>query len=147
MNVIARLLPLLAVALVSPGTADEMPDRQEIARYLLVPVFETLDCTDQGAIESGEVDTHFPSLFGWHDTDRDSTISRTEFVATTNADRAHLSEAAFADMDADGDGQLTIIEYRRGLMSLIESMDGDGDGEVTMAELSPPDTGDKPPAE
>jgi len=147
MNSIARLLPALSLAFVSSLTADEAPDRREIASYMLVPVFETLDCTDQGAIESGEVDTHFPALFGWHDTDRNSTITRTEFVITTNGDRTDLSEAAFAGMDTDGDGKLTIIEYRRGLMSLIESMDSDGDGEVTMAELSPPDVGDAPPAD
>lgn len=123
-------LPVSAVAAVSDDIGDD-----DLARFLLVPVFDILDCTSQGFIEAGEVDEHFPVLFNHFDKDLDRTIARSEYVGSRDSRRTRLQARMFDEMDSNSDGVISPREYRAQVIRLIDAVDYDGDGEVTPAEL------------
>ncbi len=138
---ISRILVALLVVFAAGASGSEQtePSTGELARHLLLPIFDLLDCTDQGYIEAGEVDEHFPSLFGYHDKNRDFRLSRREYLSRVDDAKARLDLLLFKRMDEDKDDSVTTFEYRGEVMSLIRSMDADGDGETTLEELSQQD--------
>ncbi|MEO0996363.1 MAG: hypothetical protein AAFX58_02485 [Pseudomonadota bacterium] len=132
-----RMLACLAV--VGSGgvaTADEIESTGDtLARYVLAPNFETLDCGNEGHVDSSEVDEHFPALFNRHDRNLDRVVTRAEYVrARAEADRAIEAEL-FETLDSDGNAEVSTLEYRAGMIKLIRTLDRDGDGEITRAEM------------
>lgn len=142
--------PLLAAMLTATdegraGEAESSADEtRKLAETLIVPVFDMLDCTDQGFIESGEVDEHFPLLFNHYDRNLDSSLTAEEFAGRGDADEAELRRRMFADMDRNDNGRVSPREYRDGIIALIRASDSNSDGEVTMAELVGGDTSQDP---
>ena len=123
--------PASSAAAVSDDIGDD-----DLARFLLVPVFDILDCTSQGFIEAGEVDEHFPVLFNHFDKDLDRAIVRSEYVGSRDSRKTQLEARMFEQMDRNSDGVVSPREYRAQVIRLIDSVDYDGDGEVTPAELA-----------
>ena len=120
---------------VSGAAVAEQVDERVQALLVLEPIFDVLDCTQQGHIESGEVDEHFFHLFAPYDPDRKQWASKHSFVKASEPAERLLEEAEFAAMDADGDEKVSVKEYRDRILHLIRVADGNGDGEVTMEEL------------
>ncbi|MEM8683036.1 MAG: hypothetical protein AAGF72_06370 [Pseudomonadota bacterium] len=120
-----------------PPAAQHLNDHGDpsLAEHMLLPIFDILDCTGQGFLEAGEVDEHFPNLFGYHDIDRDRRLTLTEFQHKTDKQKQLLDERLFRQMDRDRDNFVSTREYRDTLIDIIQSVDADGDGETTMAEL------------
>lgn len=118
----------------TPALAE--PSERELARFLLTPVFDILDCTQQGFIEAGEVDEHLSFMFTPLDRDQSMAITPDEFVLASRSEDRRMQEAVFSLADQNADGRLTVMEYRIRLMSMINSADDNGDGEVTQQELA-----------
>ena len=147
-KILAALAFLSVVPLVCPGVAgasDELPASpvaaaaigdDDLARFLLVPVFDILDCTNQGFIEAGEVDEHFPVLFNHYDKDLDRSLARDEYVGGRDPEQTRLQTRMFDDMDTNSDNRVSTREYRAQVIRLIDLVDYDGDGEVTPEELA-----------
>lgn len=137
--VVLLLLPAVASAAeeppASPAAAAPIGD-DELARFLLLPVFDILDCTNQGFIEAGEVDEHFPVLFNHFDKDFDRSLARSEYVGSRDAEEALLQARMFDAMDTNSDDVVSTREYRAQVIRLIAVVDYDGDGEVTPEELA-----------
>ena len=107
-----------AAALSSQSTADEKPSvvaRKASAKLAYVetalrPMFELLDvdgdgtCTRAELIEGLRNDANLQSLLGLPSYEESGEASRAAF------------EAAFADIDQDGDDQITLIEFRNFVM-------------------------------
>lgn len=132
------------------AAADELRETQELAGYIVAPVFDMLDCTDQGFIESGEVDEHFPLLFNHYDRNLDSSLALGEFLGASDGREAELKRRMFADMDRNGNERVSPREYRDGVIALIRATDNNSDGEVTMVELTgvePSEKADEDPEE
>lgn len=117
---------------------DDMQLLRQQASAFLVPVFDILDCTDQGFIESGEVDEHFAQVFNPMDRNRSRSLSRSEYLRYGSAETLSLREAAFDGIDTDRDQSVSALEFRSYLFQIIEIADTDGDGEVTREELTGP---------
>ncbi|MEM1092826.1 MAG: hypothetical protein AAGB27_04595 [Pseudomonadota bacterium] len=129
------LLTALLCACATTPTAQG-PSEQELAAFLLYPMFDVLDCTQQGFIEAAEVDEHLAFLFTPLDRDRSMALTPNEYVlAKTPEDRVR-QELIFARADSNGDRRLTVAEYRLRLIDLIDAADDNGDGEVTRSELA-----------
>ncbi len=150
-GILAVLVLSGAAAVLHPGAAnasEELPASpadigvigdlgdDDLARFLLVPVFDILDCTNQGFIEAGEVDEHFPVLFNHFDKDLDRSLERKEYVRSRDAGQARLEARMFDDMDTNSDDRVSAREYRAQVIHLIAAVDYDGDGEVTPEELA-----------
>lgn len=136
------LLVAASSALISAtGQAEDRETTSgELARHLLLPIFDILDCTDQGFLEAGEVDEHFPNLFGYHDRNRDFSLSLREYAVSGDVNKRRMDQLLFERMDNNSDGKVSPLEYRSEVMSIIESMDADGDGETSLEELAPPES-------
>lgn len=117
------------------AAAAEQIDERAQALLVLEPIFDVLDCTQQGHIESGEVDEHFFHLFAPYDPDRRQWASKQSFVKARESVKRLAEEAEFAAMDADGNEKVSVKEYRDRILHLIRVADVNGDGEVTMEEL------------
>lgn len=140
--VLCATLPVIGAA--HAGEADANPEEhRKLAETLIVPVFDMLDCTDQGFIESGEVDEHFPLLFNHYDRNLDSSLTAEEFAGKGEGREAERMRRMFADMDKNGNDRVSPREYRDGIIALIRAFDSNSDGEVTMAELVGADAPDE----
>ena len=145
---LAALVSFCAVLLSHPGVvsaSEALPASpaapatigdDDLARFLLLPVFDILDCTNQGFIEAGEVDEHFPVLFNHFDKDFDRYLARSEYVGSRDSEQALLQARMFDAMDTNSDGVVSTREYRAQVIRLIAAVDYDGDGEVTPEELA-----------
>ena len=99
-------------------------------------MFDILDCTNQGFIEAGEVDEHFPVLFNHFDKDLDRFLERAEYVGSGDTEQARLEARMFDDMDTNSDNRVSTREFRAQAIRLIDVVDYDGDGEITPEELA-----------
>lgn len=104
-------------------------------------MFYTLDCTDEGHLEAGEIAEHMAQLFRPYDTDRSITLSSKEFERAGRLSDAMLQEQAFRMSDADANGEVTSQEFTAYLAGLLKIMDADRNGEVTPEELGDPALG------
>jgi hypothetical protein len=137
---LSRLAPLVAVALsltsAASAQATEAVGDHAQAKFIITPIFELLDCGDEGYVQAGEVDEHLGELYqNLHWARRYH-----EYVepAMSDADKASLArteEALLDSMDSNADDEVSRLEYRARLIELIVLSDIDGDGEVTLAEL------------
>ncbi len=117
---------------VPPDAADE----REQARFLIEPIFDLLDCGDEGYVQAGEVDEHLGELHRALGMARQYHENVNPGLSDTERnDLIRIESALRDDMDADGDDYVTKLEYRVRLIHLIHASDVDGDGEVTRDEL------------
>ncbi len=130
----ATFATCLLLCVCGAAAAEDVDERVQ-ALLVLEPIFDVLDCTQQGHIESGEVDEHFFHLFAPYDPDRKQWAAKQSFVKASEPAERQVEEAEFAAMDVDGDEKVSVKEYRDRILHLIRVADGNGDGEVTMEEL------------
>ncbi|MEL6185463.1 MAG: hypothetical protein AAFU79_12640 [Myxococcota bacterium] len=139
---LATLASYAAACASAPAPAPEAPvaappsPQEELrsAVTVLFEVFPHLDCELDRVVDVGEVDEHNSQVFRRYDSDHSINLSRNEY------ERIHLQEPATSDIgftaaDRDGDGLITVIEFRNHLSSALQAVDADNDGEVSLNEL------------
>lgn len=129
------MLVVLAVLGVHGAALADPTEERARALFVLEPIFDLLDCTQQGHIEDSEVDEHFFHLFAPYDPDRKQWAPKRSFVKAGDPEERRMEEALFTAMDSNGDQKVSALEYRNQIIHLIRVADGDGDGEVTLEEL------------
>lgn len=117
--------------------ADPIDEQRALAGFILKPpIFNFLDCENDGTIEKGEVDEHFPQVFFIYDKDRSRDLSRSEYVSSTHPEDKALQARIFKLMDSNGDNLVSTTEYRLYFYQIIDSADINSDGEVSLQELA-----------
>lgn len=110
-------------------------DGPAAAAFVLIPVFDILDCNRADAIDAAQVEEHFSQMFAPLDRDRSRTLSLDEYVGAIRGAERQARERLFARIDVNTDGIASVKEYRNHLFEMIELADTNKDGEVTRAEL------------
>lgn len=116
-------------------TPSEADTERKIAAQTLRAMFYTLDCTDEGHLEAGEIGEHMSQLFRPYDVDRSITLSAKEFERAGRLSDPELLGTAFSMSDADASGEVTGREFEAYIARLLDVMDTDRDGEITPEEL------------
>lgn len=124
-----------------PAATDARPDRG--AR-----MFELLDANRDGRITWDESWSFVTTRFTTADADRSGGLSIVEFATlrmrrpdapTPSAEQAARMEqgrgAMFRALDADRDGQVTLVEIRPMVEARFRAADANGDGAVVREEL------------
>ena len=132
MNRLYLVAFLIAGVVAVPAVADAYGnDRKGGER--LVKAIKQMDANDDGSISFEEF--RMPKGRDAPDmriyANEDGQISREE-VSKVLSQRAEVALAHFDNMDADGDGVITLSERRR---FTFDRIDGDGDGQITQSEF------------
>ncbi|MEO1575857.1 MAG: hypothetical protein AAFU65_12970, partial [Pseudomonadota bacterium] len=93
---------LLACDRAAPPSLAEI--ERQIAAQTLRAMYYTLDCTDEGHLEAGEIGEHMSQLFRPFDVDRSITLSPREFERAGRLANPALQATAFSISDADASG-------------------------------------------
>ena len=130
---VTLLLACMAAPALGDGAGSEIPPVATQAG--LAGVYHVLDCTQEGFINAGEAIEHGGTLFRHLDRDRSGLVSRDEYVRAVHKRLAPIRHAYFDEMDADGDGLITIQDYTDHLTVLIDAGDTNRDGDTAWQEI------------
>ncbi|MEM6534195.1 MAG: EF-hand domain-containing protein [Pseudomonadota bacterium] len=136
----AMLAALLSTGLATAGFAAIAQGGHERGHGRLD--MEQADLNGDGAISREELDAARAEGFAVADTDGSGTLSFEEFSAAGDQKKAERKaerrERHFTEMDADGDGQVTIEEQAahadKRTDKMFEHIDTDADGLITQEE-------------
>jgi hypothetical protein len=158
-RVLRRLFAATAVlAMMTSGTAaladdDEYDDDESVQvmpfgygayggmNMMTRPIDTNLD----GSVSASEASAHASIGFSLFDGDEDGQISQDEYLDSApsampmgrrNVERLYANRTArFAEMDADGDTNVTLAEFMAAAQASFEAADGNSDGTVTVWEF------------
>jgi Ca2+-binding EF-hand superfamily protein len=110
------------------------------AAVIVVRTLAFMDQDKDGAVSSAEFYQHVKTYaFKSLDANKDGQISKLEWQAVETGPEA---EALFQRWDRNGDGHLTLKEFRNTpkaqetIVNLFKTLDVDGDGELRASELN-----------
>jgi Ca2+-binding EF-hand superfamily protein len=97
-------------------------------RFFAMQMMERYDANKDGKISQEEIDTNRTEWLQRFDTEKDGGLSLKEFEALwLEAHRGRMVRE-FQFFDRDGDGKVTLEEYKRPLTDLVRNHDRNGDG-------------------
>jgi hypothetical protein len=91
-------------------------------------MMERYDANKDGSLSQEEIDTNRIQWHGEFDTDKTGDLSLAEFQALWLKARRDMMVREFQEFDRDGDGKLTLEEYKAPLAMLVTRMDANKDG-------------------
>ncbi|HKG75828.1 MAG TPA: EF-hand domain-containing protein [Aestuariivirgaceae bacterium] len=91
-------------------------------------MLERYDANKDGAVSQEEIDTNRTQWHGEFDADKTGDLSLAEFQALWLKARRDMMVREFQEFDRDGDGKLTIDEYKAPLAMLVTRLDANNDG-------------------
>jgi EF hand len=91
-------------------------------------LMERYDANRDGALSQEEVDTNRTQWHGEFDKDKSADLSLSEFEALWLKARHEMMVREFQEFDRDGDGKLTLDEYKAPLNAMVSRLDRNGDG-------------------
>jgi Ca2+-binding EF-hand superfamily protein len=91
-------------------------------------MMERYDANRDGALSQDEIDTNRTQWHGEFDADKTGDLSLAEFQALWLKARRDMMVREFQEFDRDGDGKLTLEEYKAPLAMLVTRMDANSDG-------------------
>jgi Ca2+-binding EF-hand superfamily protein len=104
----------------------------------MVEMTERYDANKDGKISQDEIDANRASWIAEFDADKSGALTLTEFQNLWLKARNQQMVREFQSFDRDGNGQVTLDEYKRPLASFVAEMDRDNDKAVSGDELAPP---------
>lgn len=128
----------LAATTVSPPVQDAVTSAEDIqlraAVTVVNEVFRHLDCELDDVVDEGEVVEHNSQVFRRFDLDRSISLSPPEYQAI-HVKMPSTSEEGFRDADRNGDGSISVEEFRQHLSEVINRVDVNTDGQVSLSEV------------
>jgi hypothetical protein len=94
----------------------------------VMAMLERYDANKDGGLTQEEIDSNRTQWHGEFDADKTGDLSLAEFEALWLKARRDMMVREFQEFDRDGDGKLTLDEYKRPLTMLVTRMDQNGDG-------------------
>jgi Ca2+-binding EF-hand superfamily protein len=91
-------------------------------------MLERYDANKDGALSQEEIDSNRTQWHGEFDADKTGDLSLAEFQALWLKARRDMMVREFQEFDRDGDGKLTIDEYKAPLAMLVTRLDANNDG-------------------
>jgi Ca2+-binding EF-hand superfamily protein len=98
---------------------------------------ERYDTNKDGKISQEEIDANRTSWLGEFDGDKSGALALGEFQNLWLKARNQQMVREFQQFDRDGNGQVTLDEYKLPLSKFVAEMDRDNDKAVSGEELSP----------
>ena len=98
---------------------------------------ERYDTNKDGKISQEEIDANRTSWLGEFDGDKSGALALTEFQNLWLKARNQQMVREFQSFDKDGNGQVTLDEYKLPLSKIVAEMDRDKDNALSGDELSP----------
>jgi hypothetical protein len=89
---------------------------------------ERYDGNKDGKLSQKEIDTNRTAWHGEFDADKNATLSLQEFQGLWLKARNEEMVREFQRFDRDGNGQMTLDEYKQPLADMVARMDRNGDG-------------------
>jgi Ca2+-binding EF-hand superfamily protein len=99
---------------------------------------ERYDTNKDGKISQEEIDTNRASWLTEFDGDKSGALALTEFQNLWLKARNQQMVREFQQFDRDGNGQVTLDEYKLPLEKIVAEMDRNNDKVLSDDELSPP---------
>lgn len=146
-------LCLLAAARVAQGQAKSSPSASSStvprAQYIasMDSEFRKMDADKNGLLTRIEIE-HYQklqavaqaearnkALFAQLDTDKNGQLSKGEFAKIATPAPAANAQPLLARMDANRDGQISLVEHRTATVANFDRLDSDRDGIVTTVEM------------
>lgn len=98
---------------------------------------ERYDTNKDGKISQEEIDANRTSWLGEFDADKSGALALAEFQNLWLKARNQQMVREFQQFDRDGDGQVTLDEYKLPLSKIVAEMDQDKDNALSDDELYP----------
>jgi Ca2+-binding EF-hand superfamily protein len=89
---------------------------------------ERYDGNKDGKVSQEEIDQNRATWFGDFDGDKNAVLSLDEFEKLWLKARRESMVREFQRFDRDGNGQVTLDEYKRPMAGIVAEMDRSGDG-------------------
>jgi hypothetical protein len=105
-----------------------MPGMHGMHRGGVMAMLERYDANKDGGLSQEEIDSNRTQWHGEFDADKTGDLTLAEFEALWLKARRDMLVREFQEFDRDGDGKLTLDEYKRPLAMLVTRMDQNGDG-------------------
>jgi Ca2+-binding EF-hand superfamily protein len=96
----------------------------------VLAMMERYDANKDGALSQEEIDTNRTQWHGEFDADKTGDLSLAEFQVLWLKARRETMVREFQEFDRDGDGKVTLEEYKAPLAMLVSRMDANNDGVV-----------------
>jgi Ca2+-binding EF-hand superfamily protein len=94
----------------------------------VMAMLERYDANKDGGLTQEEIDSNRTQWHGEFDADKTGDLTLAEFEKLWLKARRDMLVREFQEFDRDGDGKLTLDEYKQPLAMLVTRMDQNGDG-------------------
>ena len=106
-------------------------------------MIERYDANKDGKITQDEINNNRQSWYAEFDLDKDGKLTLVEFEKLWLKARQRMMVREFQYFDANGDGGLTILEYKEPMEDLVAERDRNGDGALSREDRARGDRDDR----
>lgn len=127
---LAGLIALGGAGLAMAGQGQPGGMRHGGGMMNMMNMMERYDANKDGNVSREEVEQNRTSWHGEFDTDKNASLSLQEFQALWLKARHEEMVREFQQFDRDGNGQVTLDEYKAPVVQMVTRMDRNGDGMI-----------------